>query len=103
MNGPPKIVMVNGQAFNRVDITATGQWQLMEIKSMGLYILVHPNGRQAWFHETDLARASLNVPGFRYSASPMNDLRKLATKGGLRPFHVDADFDPGSLAQIAIQ
>ena len=97
MNGPDKHTFVNGRVFNRVDIPATGDWQLLEMKSFKVYILVHPNGRQAWFHERDLKAASLKVPGFRYTDQPLLDLRKLAKRGNLRPFHVDSDFDPALL------
>jgi hypothetical protein len=90
----PKHTIVDGRIFNRVDILATGDWQLLEMKSFKVFILVHPNGRQAWFHERDLAAASLKVPGFAYTSQPLRDLQKLAKKGGLRPFHVDADFNP---------
>lgn len=100
MTETPKHTIIDGRVFNRVDIPATGEWQLMEIKRLKVFILVHPNGRQAWFHEEDLARASKRIPNFRYTAQPLRDLHKLAHRGGLRPFHVDADFDPGALAQI---
>lgn len=102
MTQGPKTVFIDGIAYNRVDIPATGDWQLMEIKSLGLYILVHPNGRQAWFHETDLARASLRIANFRYTNTPMADLRKLARQGDLRPFHVDPDFDPDTVATLRL-
>lgn len=100
MSGPPKHTMVNGRVFNRVDVPATGQWQLLEMKAFKVYLLVHPNGRQAWFHERDIAAASKKVPSFRYTADPLRDLHKLAHRGGLRPFHVDTDFDPTTLALI---
>lgn len=97
MSGPEKHTIVDGRAFNRVDIPATGDWQLLEMKRFKVFVLVHPNGRQAWFHERDLAAASLRVPNFRYTDQPLRDLQRLAKRGNLRPFHVDADFDPGPL------
>ena len=100
MTGPAKHTIIDGRVFNRVDIPATGQWQLLEMKRFKVFILVHPNGRQAWFHERDIAAASTRVPSFRYTANPLADLHKLATRGKLRPFHVDADFDPTTLALI---
>ncbi len=100
MSGPEKHTIVNGRVFNRVDIMATGDWQLLEMKKFKVFILVHPNGRQAWFHERDIAKASTRVPGFKYTAQPLVDLQKLAKRGNLRPFHVDADFDPTALALI---
>lgn len=99
MSGPEKHTIVEGRIFNRVDIPATGEWQLREMKRFKTFILVHPNGRQAWFHERDLAAASLKVPNFAYTDQPLRDLQKLAKRGGLRPFHVDADFDPTNLLQ----
>ncbi len=69
------------------------------MKRFKVCVLVHPNGRQAWFHERDLAAASLRVPNFRYTDQPLRDLQKLAKRGNLRPFHVDADFDPTNLLQ----
>lgn len=100
MSGPEKHTIVNGRIFNRVDIPATGAWQLLEMKRFKVFLLVHPNGRQAWFHERDISKASTRVPGFRYTAEPLADLHKLAHRGGLRPFHVDDDFDPTTLAMI---
>ena len=100
MTETPKHTIVEGRVFNRVDIPATGDWQLLEMKRFKVFILVHPNGRQAWFHERDLAAASTRVPNFRYTAEPLRDLQKLAKRGNLRPFHVDADFDPSTLALI---
>lgn len=97
MSGPEKHTIVDGRVFNRVDIPATGDWQLLEMKRFKVFVLVHPNGRQAWFHERDLAAASLRVPNFRYTDQPLRDLQRLAKRGNLRPFHVDADFDPGPL------
>lgn len=97
----PKHTFANGQVFNRGDIPATGNWQLLELKRFKVFILVHPNGRQAWFHERDLAAASTRVPNFRYTNDPLRDLHKLTHRGGCRPFHVDTDFDPSGLALAA--
>jgi hypothetical protein len=95
----PKHTIVEGKVFNRVDIPATGAWQLLQMDKFDVYVLVHPNGRQAWFHTRDLATASLRIPGFSYTNSPLKDLQRLAKQGNLRPFHVDADFDPTNLLQ----
>lgn len=99
MTQTPKHNIINGQVFNRVDIPATGDWQLMEMKRFKVYILVHPNGRQAWFHERDLVAAvkRIGTDRFRFTDQPLHDLRRLAKQGGLRPFHVDTDFDPTAL------
>jgi len=91
---------VNGVPVSRLDIPATGEWQLLEMKRVEAYILVHPGGRQAWFLKADLATASLRVPAFRYTNNPLADVGHLAKYGDLRPFHVDSDFDPTSLASI---
>lgn len=92
-------ILVNGVPFNPVQIPATGAWQLRQLERFGVYILVHPNGRQAWFHEDEMNRVVRQLGSrFRYTDNPMNDLRRLA-KAGLKPFHVDADFDPGVLLQ----
>lgn len=99
----PKTTFIQGQAFNRVDIPATGQWQIMRMKSIKSYVLVHPSGRQAWFSEDDMNTVAAKLgSSFRYTAHPMRDLNKLA-KHGLRPFHVDDDFDPTGLAGASIQ
>jgi hypothetical protein len=84
--------MIDGQAFRQVEIPATGDWQLLRLESVKCYILVHPNGRQAWFHDSDLKEITSHNPGFRYTSQPLRDLKRLAHLG-LRPFHVDADFD----------
>lgn len=91
MSEAPKFVIIDGQAFRQVEIPATGDWQLLRLESVKCYILVHPNGRQAWFHDEDLNKTTSRHPGFRYTSEPLRDLQRLA-KLGLRPFHVDADF-----------
>lgn len=82
--------------FKPVTIPATGEWQLLEMNVGGTqcYILVHPNGRQAWFREDDIAdtiRKNWAVGKFKFTDQPLRDLKKLADVG-LRPFHVDPDF-----------
>lgn len=92
----PQFFMVVGQAFKSVEIPATGQWQLLRMESVKCYILVHPNGKQAWFNDDQVNEIRAANPRFRFTAHPLRDLNKLA-KLGLRPFHVDPDFDPGGL------
>lgn len=92
----PEGFFVEGRLFKPVQLPATGDWQLFQIEKQEVVILVHPNGRQAWFHKADMAETSRLIPNFRYTENPLKDLRRLA-KRGLRPFHVDPDFDPGLL------
>lgn len=84
---------INGEAFKPVEIPATGKWQLLRMESVKSYILVHPNGRQAWFNDDQINEVRRKHPNFRFTNNPMRDLNVLA-KYGLRPFHVDEDFDP---------
>ena len=92
----PQFVMIGGEAFKRVDVVATGQWQLLRLESVKCYILVHPNGKQAWFNDEQVNEIRAKNPRFRFTAHPLRDLNKLA-KLGLRPFFVEADFDPTGL------
>lgn len=97
----PQFYMRNGETFKPVNIPATGKYQLMRLETVKAYILVNQVGRQAWFHEDDMKQVSLTIPNFRYTAAPMNDLQRLL-KAGLRPFHLDADFNhdlPGLTVQ----
>lgn len=89
-------VFIDGELFKPVKIPATGEWQLLRMESVKSYVLVHPNGRQAWFSDNQMIEVSFRMPNFRYSDNPFNDLKRLI-KGGLRPFHVDSDFDPTGL------
>lgn len=89
-----------GQVFKPVVILATGEWQLLRMERHKCYILVHPNGRQAWFHDEQVNEVTRKHPNFRYSDKPLRDLAKLA-EYGLRPFHKDADFDPTALPHHA--
>lgn len=96
MTGP---IFINGQAFQPVEIPATGQYQLLRMESIKSYILVHPNGRQAWFNDDAINDIRAKNPSFRFTSNPLRDLNKMA-KLGLRPFHVDADFDPTGLSAV---
>lgn len=97
MTKTPEFVMIQGRAFKRVDTMATGHWQILQMKSIGCYILVNPAGRQAWFTEAAMNEVVAKLgSSFRYSNNPLRDLNKLA-KHGLRPFHVDDDFSPDGL------
>lgn len=91
-----QFVMIDGQAFQPVKAPATGAYQLLRMESVKSYILVNPNGRQAWFNDRDIAAVCQVNPSFRFTNNPLRDLNKLA-RLGLRPFHVDADFDPTGL------
>lgn len=88
----PEFTFINGKPFKPIEIPATGQWQLFQMSASKAYVLVHPNGRQAWFSEAEVVAIRMKNPRFRFTSNPLRDLEKLA-KLGLRPFHVDADFD----------
>lgn len=94
LSGP---TFIDGVLFKPVNTPATGQWQLLRMESIKSYILVHPNGRQAWFNDEQINEVRRKHPNFSFSAHPLKDLERLA-KLGLRPFHVDDDFDPTGLA-----
>lgn len=96
MTGP---IFINGQAFKPVEIPANGRYQLLRMESIKSYILVHPNGRQAWFNDDAINDIRAKNPNFRFTNNPLRDLNKMA-KMGLRPFHVDADFDPTGLSAV---
>lgn len=89
-------MIVDGQVFKPVETIATGQWQILRLESIKSYILVHPNGRQAWFNDEQINEVLRKHPNFSFTSNPLRDLNMLA-KYGLRPFHVDADFDPTGL------
>lgn len=91
--------IIDGHVFKTVNIPATGEWQLRRLESIKSYILVHPNGRQAWFNDDQINEVRRKHPNFKFSDKPLKDLNRLA-KLGLRPFHVDADFDPTSLGTL---
>lgn len=93
----PQFIMIDGQPFRAVEIPATGEWQLMRLESVQCYILVHPNGRQAWFNDEQMNDITRKHRNFKYTDRPLQDLKTLI-KLGLKPFHVDADFDPTALA-----
>lgn len=95
LSGP---TFIDGELFKPVEIPANGQWQLRRLESIKSYVLVHPNGRQAWFNDEQINEVRRKHPNFKFSDKPLRDLERLA-KLGLRPFHVDDDFDPTGLAQ----
>lgn len=89
----PEFYFHNGRTYKPVNIQATGQWQLMRMEKSKCYILVHPNGKQAWFSDDQINEIVARNSTFHYTKNALRDLEKLA-KLGLVPFHVDADFDP---------
>ncbi len=93
LDGP---VIMGGQVFKPVKTVATGQWQILRLESIKSYILVHPNGRQAWFNDDQINAILRKHPNFSFTSNPLRDLNVMA-KYGLRPFHVDPDFDPTGL------
>lgn len=94
LSGP---TIIDGQIFTPVVIPATGAWQLLRLESIKSYVLVHPNGRQAWFNDEQINEVLRKHPNLKFTDNPMRDLNVMA-KHGLRPFHVDVDFDPTGLA-----
>lgn len=93
LDGP---VIIDGQVFKPVVTRATGQWQILRLESIKSYILVHPNGRQAWFNDEQINEVLRKHKNITFTDRPLRDLDVLA-KHGLRPFHVDQDFDPTGL------
>lgn len=91
--------IIDGQVFKPVPILANGKYQLLRMESIKSYILVAPDGRQAWFNDDQINEVRAKHPSFRFTNNPMRDLNKLA-KLGLRPFHVDADFNVDGLKTI---
>lgn len=83
---------INGELFKPVNIPANGQYQLRRLESIKSYVLVAPDGRQAWFNDDQINEVRRKHPNFKFSDKPMRDLDRLA-KLGLRPFHVDPDFN----------
>jgi hypothetical protein len=81
-----------GRVYRPVKILATGQYQLMRMESLQCYILVSPDGRQAWFHDKQIREITMRNPSFRYTNNPLRDLNKLGSLG-LMPFHVDEEYD----------
>lgn len=92
----PEFYFHNGRTYKPVNTPATGRWQLLRMEQSKCYILVHPNGKQAWFSDDQVNEIVAKNPRFRYTRHPLRDLNKLA-RLGLKPFHVDADFDPTGL------
>lgn len=90
--------LYEGVLYNPVKTFATGQWQILRLDTIKCYILVHPNGKQAWFNDDQINEIIRRYPNFKFTSRPLRDLNQLA-KLGLRPFHVDADFDPTGLEE----
>jgi hypothetical protein len=86
-------IRFQGRVYRPVKILATGQYQLMRMESLKCYILVSPDGRQAWFHDEQIREITQRNPSFRYTSNPLRDLNKLGSLG-LNPFHVDDEYDP---------
>ncbi len=80
-----------GRVYRPVRILATGQYQLMRMQSLQCYILVSPDGRQAWFHDDQIKEITDKNPHFRFTSNPLRDLNKLGSLG-LNPFHVDQEY-----------
>lgn len=90
--------IIDGTVFKPVNIPATGQYQLRRLESIKSYVLVAPDGRQAWFNDEQINEVLRKHPNFKFGDNPIRDLNHLA-KLGLRPFHVDADFNVDGLKQ----
>jgi hypothetical protein len=97
MTDASKATIIDGQVFKPIEIPATGQWQLRRLETIKSYVLVHPNGRQAWFNDEQINAVMRKHRSFKFTDNPLKDINTLAGLG-LRPFHVDADFDPTGLA-----
>lgn len=95
LTGP---TIIDGQVFKPVVIPANGQWQIRRLESIKSYVLVHPNGRQAWFNDEAINEVMRKHRNLKFTDRPMRDLELMA-KYGLRPFHVDPDFDPTGLSE----
>lgn len=80
-----------GRVYRPVNILATGQYQLMRMESLSCYILVSPDGRQAWIHDEQIKEIRLKNPAFRFTNKPLRDLNKLFGLG-LAPFHTDDEY-----------
>lgn len=96
----PQFVMIDGRPFKRVETLATGVPQLLRLESVKCYILVSPAGLQAWVHDdqiNDIVRQAGS--SFRYTTNAMKDLKRLI-RLGLKPFHVDPEFDPTFLTAL---
>lgn len=93
----PEFVMVDGRPFKRVVTLATGVPQLLRLESVKCYILVSPAGLQAWVHDDQINEVVRRAgSSFRFTSNAMKDLKRLI-KLGLKPFHVDPEFDPSFL------
>lgn len=95
LSGP---TFIDGVLFKPVDTPATGQYQLLRMESVKSYILVSPDGRQAWFNDEQILEVRRKHPNFSFSSRPLKDLERLA-KLGLRPFHVDPEFNVDGFIQ----
>lgn len=85
-------ISFQGRIYRPVNILATGQYQLMRMESLSCYILVSPDGGQAWFHDVQINEITAKNPRFRFTNNPLRDLNKLGSLG-LMPFHVDEEYD----------
>lgn len=85
-----------GRIYRPVNILATGVYQLMRMESLECYILVSPDGRQAWIHDDQIKEIQVANPSFRFTNNPLRDLNKLFGLG-LQPFHTDEDYLPPSV------
>lgn len=88
-------IAFGGRLYKPVNILATGVYQLMRMEKLQCYILVSPDGRQAWFHDEQIKEITIKNPRFRYTNNPLRDLNKLGSLG-LMPFHVDEEYDLSS-------
>lgn len=84
-------ISFQGRIYRPVNILATGQYQLMRMESLKCYILVSPDGRQAWIHDEQIKDIQAKNPKFRFTSNPLRDLNKLFGLG-LQPFHTDSDY-----------
>lgn len=96
----PEFVMIDGRLFKRVVTLATGVPQLLRLESVKCYILVSPAGLQAWVHDDQINEVVRRAgSSFRFTSNAMRDLKRMI-KLGLKPFHVDAEFDPTFLTAV---
>lgn len=90
--------IIGGTIFKPVNIPATGKYQIRRLEAIKSYILVAPDGRQAWFNDDQINEVRRKHPNFKFTSDPLKDLNVLA-KLGLRPFHVDADFNVDGMSR----
>ena len=85
-------IAFGGRIYRPVSILATGVYQLMRMESLQCYILVSPDGRQAWIHDEQIEEITRQNSTFRFTNKPLRDLNKLFGLG-LQPFHTDDTYD----------